>query len=68
MIEIAAAVCLIADPARCREISLTYEPDAISVFVCAMYGQSELAKWSRGHPEWRVTRWRCGDAGQVAKL
>ncbi len=68
MIEIAAAVCLIADPKQCKEISLTYEPDTISVFACAMYGQAELAKWSEGHPEWRVSRWRCGEAGRVVKL
>lgn len=68
MIEIAAAVCLIADPTRCKEISLTYEPDSISVFACAMYGQSELAKWSTSNPNWRISRWRCGEAGRVAKL
>ena len=68
MIEIAAAVCLIAEPARCKDISLTYETQSVSVFACAMYGQSELAKWSTSHPGWRVSRWRCGEAGQVVRL
>lgn len=68
MIEIAAAVCLVADPQKCKDISLTYEPQAISTFGCLMYGQSELAKWTEEHPEWRIARWSCGEAGRVAKL
>lgn len=68
MIEIAAAVCLIADPTRCKDISLTYEPETVSMFGCMMYGQAELAKWNEQHPEWRISKWKCGQAGHVAKL
>jgi len=27
----------------------------------------ELAKWTRGHPKWRVKKWKCGRAGMFAK-
>jgi hypothetical protein len=33
-----------------------------------MYGQSELAQWTVDHPNWRVSRFSCRPAGQVAKL
>ncbi len=32
-----------------------------------MYGQMELAKWTRGHPKWQVRKWTCGRAGLFAK-
>ncbi len=32
-----------------------------------MYGQMELAKWTRGHPKWRIKKWKCGRAGLFAK-
>ena len=68
MIEIAAAVCLMTAPHKCRDISLTFEADTISMFACMMYGQGELAKWSNDHPGWRVARYTCRQAGQIAKL
>lgn len=70
MIEIAAAVCLLSSPERCRDITLTYEADAseITAFSCMMFGQSELARWSADHPAWRIAKWSCRPAGQIAKL
>lgn len=68
MIEIAAAVCLLADPQRCKDISLVFDDDAATTFSCMMYGQGELAKWTEDHPNWRINRWTCRPAGQVAKL
>jgi hypothetical protein len=68
MIEIAAAVCMISAPERCREIQLTYDVENVSPISCMMYGQSELAQWTEVHPNWRVSRFSCRPAGQVAKL
>ena len=68
MIEIAAAVCLITAPERCREVNLTFEADSLTPFTCVMYGQGELAKWTGDHPAWMINRWTCRPAGQVAKL
>lgn len=68
MIEIAAAVCLLSAPERCKDISLVFEAEAITPYSCVMYGQGELAKWSIEHQGWRIAKWTCRPAGQVAKL
>ncbi len=70
MLEIAAAVCLIATPAKCQDLKLTFEADAASVTPqqCMSYGQIELAKWAVDHPTWRIAKWSCREAGQVANL
>lgn len=68
MIEIAAAVCLFSAPDRCKDISLVFEAEAITPYTCVMYGQGELAKWTSDHPNWRIAKWTCRPAGQVAKL
>ncbi len=67
MIEIAAAVCLISTPERCRDVALTFETDAIAPFECMTYGQAELTKWTNGYPAWNIAKWTCREAGQVAK-
>lgn len=33
-----------------------------------MFGQVELAKWSESHPKWRIEKWKCQKAGEVAKI
>jgi hypothetical protein len=68
MIEIAAAVCLISSTDRCRDIVLTFEADNVTPAACMMLGQTELAKWTVGHPNWRVSRFTCRQAGTFAKL
>jgi hypothetical protein len=68
MIEIAAAICMLASPERCRDVTLTFEAESVSTFECMTYGQMELAKWSNDHPAWRIARYTCRPAGQVAKL
>ena len=68
MIEIAAAVCMLSTPERCKDVSLVYEDAALTPFACLMYGQSELAKWTLEHPGWRIAKWSCRPAGEVAKL
>lgn len=68
MIEIAAAVCLLAAPERCRDVTLTFDTETITPFTCMMYGQSELAQWTQAHPNWRIARFTCRPAGQIAKL
>jgi hypothetical protein len=61
------SVCLLAQPATCREdrIELSYE--ASSPFVCLRNSQSALAKWQGEHPEWHVERWRCAARGSLPK-
>lgn len=68
MIELLATVCLMASPAQCKEVRLTYTAEGITPHQCMMFGQVELAKWSEGHPKWRIARWKCQRAGEVAKI
>ena len=42
--------------------------DNVTPVSCMMYGQPELAKWTEGHPNWRVRRFTCRLAGTFAKL
>ncbi len=35
---------------------------------CMMNGQMEMAKWIGEHPNWQIKKWRCGIAGQMAKI
>ncbi len=68
MIEIVVAVCMIDEPERCKDVRLTYMAESVTAHQCMMLGQAEIAKWTEGHPNWRVTRWTCGTARQLAKI
>jgi len=68
MIELLATVCLIATPGQCKDVHLTYAADSITPHQCMMFGQAELAKWSVGNPKWRIDRWKCQRAGEIAKI
>lgn len=68
MIEIILSVCWLGDVQRCKDVTLSYLDDAVTVHACMLYGQSEIAKWTEGHPKWTVQRWSCGMARQVARI
>jgi hypothetical protein len=68
MIEIAAAVCMVGSAQHCRDIVLSFQADSVTPASCMMYGQSELAKWTEGHPNWRIARFTCRPAGKFANL
>ncbi len=68
MIEIAMTACSLVQGQQCREFSLVYEAERVSLHTCMLYGQMEMAKWTLDHPNWRITRWRCQPAGQTARL
>ena len=69
MFEIVLSVCLLADPAKCKDVHLSYasEGQALTPHACMVYGQSEIAKWSEGNPNWNVKRWMCGRPSTLAK-
>ena len=67
MIELFAAVCLINNPASCRDISLTYSAEALTPMQCLMQAQPEIAKWISDHPGWQLKRYACRPASQFAK-
>ena len=70
MLELIIAVCLSAEPARCKEVTLTFLDEQISPRQC-MTGagaQFEISKWLEANPKWRMTRWTCAAAGRLAKI
>ena len=68
MIELVVGVCMIDQPSRCRDVTLNFEGERVTAQQCAMNGQIEIAKWIGEHPNWVIQKWRCGIAGQFAKL
>lgn len=68
MIELVVAVCMIDQPSHCRDVYLNFEAENVTPQQCMMYGQMEMAKWIGDHPGYRIMKWRCGRAGQMAKI
>ena len=60
MIELLLAVCLIDNPATCKNVSLTYS-------ARMMRAEPEIAKWITEHPGWQTRRFTCRPAGRYAK-
>lgn len=69
MIEIVMLVCMLADPAKCKDVHLSYVAESTNVTPqqCMMNGQVEMAKWAEGNPNWAIQRWRCGAPRAMAK-
>lgn len=68
MIELVVAVCMIDHPSECKDVNLNFEADNVTPMQCMMNGQVEMAKWIGEHPNWVIKKWRCGVAGQMAKI
>lgn len=68
MIELVFAVCMIDQPSQCKDVYLNFAANSVTPQQCMMNGQIEMAKWLGEHPNWRIAKWRCGVAGQVAKI
>ena len=67
MIELALVVCLAAEPAKCKDVGLVYDSEALTPMQCIMRAPPEIAKWTESHPKWNVMRWSCRPAGTIAK-
>lgn len=70
MLELVMAVCIVGDPAHCKDVSLTFTDDETTPIQCMMGtgAQSEIARWLEAHPKWEVKRWKCAPAGTLAKV
>lgn len=68
MIELVIAVCMIDQPSQCKDVYLNFEAEAVTPQQCMMNGQMEMAKWLDEHPNYSIKKWRCGVAGQMAKI
>ena len=68
MIEILVSVCMVNDPAQCKDVHLNFMAESVTPMECMVIGQAEIAKWIEGQPKWQLKRWSCGPAGQIAKI
>lgn len=70
MIELVLTVCLAGELTTCKTVKLPFvnEGQLVTPYSCAMGAMPEIAKWSEAHPQWRVTRWTCGIAGQSGDI
>ncbi|MGA7116871.1 MAG: hypothetical protein WBY12_06725 [Hyphomicrobium sp.] len=68
MLELMVSVCLISDPARCKDVALTYSAENLTPMQCMMGAQPEIAKWIEAHPKWALRKWTCHRAGLYAKI
>ncbi len=58
MIELLMTVCVIAQPAICRDQHMLLDSDVTPV-QCMMNVQPTIARWGSEHPQWFVQRWKC---------
>lgn len=57
MIELAFVACLAGSQSTCEDHSLLYAD--VSLMLCVMQGQAQLAAWAEHHPGWDIRRWTC---------
>ena len=62
MFELVFSACLILNAQSCKDVHLTYEGQRVTPMQCALFGQSEMAKWVAQHPGYRVAKFRCATA------
>ncbi len=68
MIEIVLSVCLLANPSDCKEISLAQMGEKVTPYVCMFRGQVAASRWAEQHPNYKISKWKCGAAREFAKL
>jgi hypothetical protein len=68
MLELYVSACLLSNPDRCKDVSLTYMAEGMSLMQCMMGAPVEIAKWNEAHPKEFAKRWTCRPAGQLAKI
>jgi hypothetical protein len=61
------SICLVAQPATCREDRIEMSYEGSNPFICLRHSQSALATWQAAHPDWHVERWRCAARGSLPK-
>lgn len=68
MIEILLSVCLISEPATCKDVRLSYMADQVTPYQCMFRGQVAASRWADGNPKWRIAKFTCGAAREFANL
>lgn len=67
MLEIALTVCLLTQPERCKDVSLTYSAEAVTPMQLMASAQPEIARWLDEHPGYYARRWAVRRAGLFAR-
>jgi hypothetical protein len=58
MIELVLTVCVLTQPATCRNQRLLFDSDR-TLMQCMMSAPPFIAQWGEQHPQWFVQRWQC---------
>jgi len=67
VLELAIVACLLDNPTKCKDVSLTYIEN-VTPMQCMMSSQPEIVKWVEYHPRWFAKKWSCRPAGKFAKI
>ncbi|RXF74596.1 hypothetical protein [Hansschlegelia zhihuaiae] len=58
--DLVLLVCLVSSPQTCREERLLVSYEQTDPRMCMAGAVPTIAEWTEGHPEWQVSRWKCG--------
>ena len=53
------SICLVVQPADCREERLNFSFEEANAITCMVRSQEKIAEWQERHPNYRVVRWKC---------
>jgi hypothetical protein len=65
MFELIFSACLIASPANCKEVHLTFAEPQVTPMMCMFGGQVQMAEWLKMNPKWRPGRYRCAPTSEA---
>ncbi len=58
--DLVILVCLVASPQTCREERVLVSVEQSDSRMCMAGAVPIIAEWAGGHPEWQISRWKCG--------
>ena len=59
MLILALSVCLAQAPETCKDVHLPFFTTNIPIAECVRYGEPEINRWARKHPEWTIKDSAC---------
>lgn len=59
MYHLVLTVCLAANIASCKTVELAATMETFTPMQCFTAAKSEVTRWARDNPAWRVQRWKC---------
>jgi hypothetical protein len=57
--EIVLTVCLLSQPANCKDERIYGVVQTSDAFRCALESVQYMAQWMNDHPGYQVVKWRC---------